>query len=206
MKFDYDRQKEKETEVLKDIENILREAGFGEGAIRIIAQELMTTAVRITPPEKEPIVMDLVTLNTSGRGGGRSTKPGNIFLNIGSLIDAVSSGVFTFAALTQMPWAAPLALLLLWNNMWRSCQVRLSEAEAVTLWVMWEGRDPKNRVKLEDIKPAADTHADKYQRPKMSEKDIEHALENLRSIGCIDLVDPESNTWWLREWIAPSYR
>lgn len=206
MEWDYERQKEKEAEVKGAIECHLREASVDEALVQTTAIEFLERAVRITPPEKEQVFMHLVTMAPSGRGGGRSSKVGNIRLNVRTLFEAVSNSVFTVISATQAPWAIPFAAILLWNSMWRNTQVILSEADAVTLWVMWQVNDSNKNVKFEDIKPAVDAHAWKYERQTLSDADIKHALKNLNEIGCIEPAESANGTWWLCEWISPSYR
>ena len=206
MEWDNERKTEKEAEILSSIENHLLKAGLEESSVNTTAKEFLNNAIRMTPPEKEQELMHLVTMAPSGRGGGRSSKAGNIKLNIRSLFEAVSSGVFTVISAAQAPWALPFAAILLWNSIWRNMQVTLSEAEAVTLWVMWQVKDSNKNVKIEDIKPAIDIHANKYGRPTLSNADINYALKNLNVIGCIKPAKSASDMWWLCEWISPSYR
>ncbi|APE05729.1 hypothetical protein BM528_08055 [Alteromonas sp. RW2A1] len=206
MEWNHKRKNEKEQEIQRAIEVFLRDAGLDKEIIKKTATEFLEKAIRVSPPEKEPVLMHMVTMAPSGRGGGRSSKAGNIKLNVRTLFDAIANGVFTVISTTQAPWAIPFAAILLWNSIWRNTQVSLSEAEAVTLWVMWQVKDSNKHVKLEDIKPAIDTHAKKYERPPLSEADIKHALQNLKQIGCIKTAKSAINTWWLCEWISPTYR
>ncbi|MBK1875206.1 hypothetical protein FE848_18500 [Marinobacter sp. 1-3A] len=206
MAWDYERKKEKETEIQGDIENYLREAGLDEPSIQTTAKEFLEKAIRVSPPQKEEVFIHMVIMAPSGRGGGRSSKAGNIKLNIRVLFEAVSGGVFTVISAAQAPWAIPFAAILLWNSIWKNMQVSLTEAEAVTLWAMWQVKDSNKNVKAEDIKPAVDSHAQKYERQTLSEADIKHALQNLKEIGCIKPAKSVSNTWWLCEWVSPSYR
>jgi hypothetical protein len=206
MEWDYDRKKEKEAEFLVEIENQLRLAGIPEGQIKSTAKEFFEKSVSITPPEKKAMVIEMITMHPSGRGGGRSTKAGNIRLNIGSLFNAVAGGVFTVISAAQAPWAIPFAGILLWNSMWQSVKVDLSENDAVTLWAMWQVKDTNKLVSEEDIKSAVDRHAAKYQRSTLSEADIKFAIKNLSAIGCIKRPRDDPNKWWLCEWIAPAYR
>jgi len=206
MEWDYDRKKEKEAEILAEIENQLRLAEIPEEQIKTTAKEFFEESVSITPPEKKAMVIEMVRMHPSGRGGGRSTKAGNIRLNIGSLFNAVSSGVFTVISAAQAPWAIPFAGILLWNSIWQSVKVDLSENDAVTLWAMWQVKDANKLVSEEDIKGAVDRHAAKYQRSTLSEADIKFALKNLSAIGCIERSRDNPSKWWLCEWIAPAYR
>ena len=206
MGWDHEKKEKKEAEIQCVIEAHLREVGLDEAVIRTTAIEFLESAIRVTPPEKEKVFLNTVIMGPSGRGGGRSSKAGNIRLNVGALFEAASSGVFTVISATQAPWALPFAAILLWNSIWRNMQIDLSEQEAVTLWVMWQVKDEKKNVKESDIKPGVDAHAQKYERQSLSGSDIRHALRNLNKIGCIRPSKTEKGTWWLCEWIAPTYR
>lgn len=105
-----------------------------------------------------------------------------------------------------MPWAIPFAFILLWNSLWKNLEVSLTESEAVVLWVMWQVKNNEKIVNADDIKPALDKHAEKYERDPLSNKDIEFAIRNLKEIGCIKKSKEGTNMWWLCEWISPSYR
>ena len=206
MEWDYDRKTEKEAELLVEIENQLRLAEIPEEQIKTTAKEFFEKSVSITPPEKKAMVIEMITMHPSGRGGGRSTKAGNIRLNIGSLFNAVSGGVFTVISAAQAPWAIPFAGILLWNSIWQSVKVDLSENDAVTLWAMWQVKDEDKLVSEKDIKGAVDRHAAKYQRSTLSEADIKFAIKNLSAIGCIKRPRDDPSKWWLCEWIAPAYK
>lgn len=206
MEWDYDRKTEKEAEFLVEIESLLRLAQIPEEQIKTTAKEFFEKSVSITPPEKKAMVAKLITMHPSGRGGGRSTKAGNIRLNIGSLFNAVSGSVFTAISADQAPWAIPFAGILLWNSMRQSVKVDLSENDAVTLWAMWQVKDANRLVSEEDIKAAVDRHAAKYQRSTLSEADIKFAIKNLSAIDCIKRPRDDPSKWWLCECIAPAYR
>lgn len=206
MEWNYDRKEEKESELLDEIENQIRLAGIPEEQIKTTAKEFFEQSMKITPPEKEAMVIKMITMRPSGRGGGQSTKAGNIRLNVGSLFNAVAGGVFTVISAAQAPWAIPFAAILLWNSMWNSVKVDLTENDAVTLWAMWQVKDVNKLVSEEDIKGAVDRHAEKYQRSTLSEADIKFAIQNLSAIGCIERPGNDPSKWWLCEWIAPAYR
>jgi len=195
MEWDYDRKTEKEAELLVEIENQLRLAEIPEEQIKTTAKEFFEKSVSITPPEKKAMVIEMITMHPSGRGGGRSTKAGNIRLNIGSLFNAVSGGVFTVISAAQAPWAIPFAGILLWNSIWQSVKVDLSENDAVTLWAMWQVKDEDKLVSEKDIKGAVDRHAAKYQRSTLSEADIKFAIKNLSAIGCIKRPRDDPSKW-----------
>jgi len=206
MGWDYKRKEERTIELQESIKKLLVEAGVSEDAKEQTAKELLDSCIHITPPEEKELLLEMVTMHPSGRGGGRSTKAGNITLNVRKLFEAVSSGVFTVVSVTQMPWAIPFAFVLLWNSLWRNLEVPLSEHEAVVLWVMWQVKNREKIVNTDDIKPALDKHAKKYERDSLSNKDISFAIEKLKQIGCIKESKEGKKLWWLCEWISPSYR
>lgn len=59
--------------------------------------EIIGNFIKITPPEKEKIRMDLILFRQGGRGGGRSVKPGNLLLDMRKLMTPIASGVLTTA-------------------------------------------------------------------------------------------------------------
>ena len=206
MSWDYNRQKEKTDELKQDIQCLLVKAGVSDEVKEQASKDILDSCIHITPPEKEEFVMEMIIMRPSGRGGGRSTKAGNITLNLSKLFEAVSSGVFTVASATQLPWAIPFAVILLWNSIWKGVHVSLSENEAVVIWVMWQVKNCEKIVDMNDIKPAIDKHIKKYERNALSSKDIKFALQNLNAIGCIKKSKKGADMWFLCEWISPSYR
>jgi len=205
MEWDLEKKDHMSKKIKTSIENYLRTAGIADEHIEQTSKEFISAAVRISPPEKERAVIHMITMLPSGRDGGRSTKAGNITLNIRSLFDAIANGAFTVTSITEAPWAIPFAVILLWNSIWRNAQVSLTETEAVTIWAMWQVKDANKYVKLDDIKPSIDAHAIKYQRSTLSAADINHAIINLIKLGSIKPIRGLVNTWWLCEWISPSY-
>lgn len=205
MEWNYHKKEKKEAEIRSTIETCLREAGLDETLIQTTAREFLENAIRVTPPEVSRVSLDMVTMAPSGRGGGRSSKAGNVKLNIRALFECASSGVFTVVSATQVTWALPFAAILLWNSIWRNMQVRISEIEAVTLWVMWQVKTQDLTVIEGDIRPAVDVHAKKYERQTLSDADIKYALRNLSKIGCIKPSKTGSDKWLLCERVSLEY-
>lgn len=73
------------------------------------AKEVLDNFVEITPPEKAPILIEFITLNSLGRRGGRSVKPGNLLLDRRKLFTAIASGVMSTVGVIAAPWTAFLA-------------------------------------------------------------------------------------------------
>lgn len=121
MELNYERGKQKEEEILENITSYLTQADVPEADRRQVAEIIASTSIHITPPEMERMVFHFLTLNAvSGRGGGKSTKPGNIRLNMRKLMEGVANGVFAVVSSYQIPWLAPFAFILLWKSL-RDC-------------------------------------------------------------------------------------
>jgi hypothetical protein len=206
MGFDIDRQAAKHAELVAAFGNALRQHRELVDS-EFAAGKILDAFCRVTPPEESEVYMELVTVASfSGRGGGTSSKPGNIRLNLRLLFDAVASGTFTVLSLKGAPWAVPLAAILLWNSLWRAAQVQLTEKEVAILWTLWRIRDAEKYVKEELLRPALADHVTKNGIAPITDSDLRHGLEKLAAIETIARSKRESAEWRLIEWIQKSYR
>lgn len=206
MGFDLDRQTAKRDELVTTLAEALRHYGCFEDTEEPAAR-ILDVFCRVTPPEEGDVYMELVTAASfSGRGGGTSSKPGNIRLNLRLLFDAVASGTFTVLSLKGAPWAVPLAAVLLWNSVWRAAQVQLTEKEVAILWTMWRIRDAEKHVKEDLLRPAIAEHVTKNGLAPITPSDLRHGLERLAKIETIARSKRQSGEWRLIEWIQKSYR
>lgn len=206
MGFDLDRQTAKRDELVTTLAEALRHHSGVEGTEEAAAL-ILDAFCRVTPPEEGDVHMELVTAASfSGRGGGTSSKPGNIRLNLRLLFDALASSTFTVLSLKDAPWAVPLAAVLLWNSVWRAAQVQLTEKEVAILWTMWRIRDAKKHVKEDLLRPAIAEHVTKNGLAPITPSDLRHGLERLATIGTITRSKRQSGEWRLIEWIQKDYR
>lgn len=207
MSWDHERAAEKKNELLSDLAQKIETNGTTGNYSNKIAKIIMDEAIRVAPPEKEKFFLGYITISPSGRRGGKSVKAGNIALNMRSLIDAVSNGAFAAVSSYQIPWLAPLALLLLWNSLWRSAQVTLSENDAALIWTMWVYRDRSNNEIAEaGLLDKLNEHLLKYSRNPVTDKDLADSLNALEQIQSIKRSGRTPGNWWLCEWIKPIYR
>ena len=105
MIFDDARKDEKAAEIVGLLRQTLRAhaPSVGDSA----ATALFAQFVELTAPEAPP--SSLVRVYEGGDGGGRSTKPGNVRLNMRKLFVAGASGALTLAGATVAPCeSAPL--------------------------------------------------------------------------------------------------
>ena len=207
MDLDYDRAKEKEKELISSLSSFLKSKSSLKDSFDQISNEIVSSCVSIRPPEKEQIIFEFMTMSPSGRGGGRSTKPGNIVLKIRKLIEAVASGAFVAVSAYQVPWLGIFGLILLWNSLWRAAEVDLSENDAAVIWTMWVHRDRQNNeISENELLVKVNDHLSKYERASITQKDLDFSIKNLAAIKCIKRSKRNPQNWWLCEWIATTYR
>ena len=211
MEYDYDKAREKQEELAELTKNILlkhnKEIGFNGNSSEAssLASKFIDTCMRITPPEKEEIVLHLITMQPGGRGGGRSAKAGNIFLNIQKLITAVAGGVITVGGAISAPWTLPFAAIIIWDSIYSGTNIEITEREAAVLWTLWKNRDPKCCVPNSGLLELVNTELAGYGRQSMSDQELIDILDNLVRMKCIKKSKSDSSTWWLCEWIRVGY-
>lgn len=205
MDLDSNRQAEKREELVTALRDALAQHA-GVSAAEDAAGKILDVFARVTPPKEGTVYMEMITVASfSGRGGGRSSKPGNIRLNMRLLFDALASGTFTVVSLKEFPWAVPFAAILLWNSLWRAAQVELTEKEVAILWTMWRIRDPDKCVKESSLLPALAEHVEKHKLAPITGSDVKYGLERLAKIETIARSRREANEWRLIEWIQKAY-
>lgn len=156
----------------------------------------------ITPPEIDTR-MELVTMRPGGMGGGRSLKPGNIWLNWRRLLIDGAESILTVVGAISIPWLIPLAGLVVWNKVWSSSSIEIDERHAVIIWAMWNNRDEENCIEIDKISDLVNEELRRYNRPMMNEEELNNMLKDLEKIECIKKTD--GNKRWLREWVKAVY-
>ncbi|MBC7129302.1 MAG: hypothetical protein H5T45_06200 [Thermoplasmatales archaeon] len=166
-----------------------------------ISSGIINHFLKITPPEME-LRMELIIIRQGGVGGGRSTKPGNIWLNWRKLLVEGSESILTVAGAIAVPWLIPLAGLVVWNKICSMLTIEITERHAVVIWTMWLNKDSENCIKGDVILNLVNKELSKYNRPKMNRRELHRILKDLKEMKCIE---EEGNKWWLREWVKVFY-
>lgn len=206
MSWDYEKQEEKSNELQNSLLENLEKLGIPELEAKEAAKQLFKTYVNVTPPEKEQVLMHLVTTsNFGGRGGGKSVKSGNIKLNMPNLLEAVSAGVFTVISVNAAPWAIPFAAVLLWQSLWKSIKIDLTELDVVVLITLNRLKNNSKVVveKVDDILIEVNKTLNKYERSLATKQDLNHSITNLDTIDSLDICD---SGLFIREWVKVRYR
>ncbi|PCI45227.1 MAG: hypothetical protein COB41_02280 [Proteobacteria bacterium] len=205
MSLDYERENEK----LKELESIVLSSLVDSGLESISAKDtsslILENFVTTTAPEKPEVLIALITADSfSGRGGGKSVKKGNIRLNMGTFIEALSAGVFTAVSAAVAPWAVPFAAVLLWRSLWKSAEVPLTQNEVVVLIVLHQMKDGKVVKKSDsEILKKVNERLEKYDLSSITTGDLKFALKNLEKIESIEKM--ENDDWFIREWVRVAY-
>lgn len=176
------------------------------GIVTSAAEEFLRAFVRIIPPEAAEPRMELIVMSRFGKDGGRSTKPGNVRLNIGQLINSLASGVLTVAGVWTAPWLAPLAALVIWNDLYARATVELSKDHATVIWAMWLHADPRRTVGDSDLLHLVNGERAKAGELPFDRIRLDEVLAGLAELRCIERSRQDTGRWWLREWVSVNYR
>lgn len=205
MEFDREKEAEKRSELLAQIQLALEQCGIPKNYSASSADNIMDACISTRPPEEPERFMHLITMSSMGSGGAKSTKPGNVRLNIGDLIEAIASGVLTGVGAVQVPWTAPFAALVVWRSLRRAAQVEISETEAAVLYTMWAHKDGNREVPDAGLLEKCNSLLKKYGRPELSKELLSKSLNSLENIASIQRSPKRADMWWLREWVSVTY-
>jgi hypothetical protein len=199
MREDRERATEKKLELERLVKDtVIRDASIsGE-----IVEKIIDSFCVIRPPEIE-YTTGFMTMDAGGMGGGRSSKPGNIWLNWRKLVVGGAESILTAAGAVSIPWLVPLAGLVIWNKAWSVLNIEIDERHAVVIWNMWKNKDEEDCIEDEKILPLVNKELSRYNRPIMNAEELGRILKNLERMECIEKSEKEK--WWLREWVKATY-
>jgi hypothetical protein len=168
-----------------------------------IAEFLLESFMDLTPPTKPELLLEWLTIRPSGLGGGRSRKPGNIWLNWRKLMDVIPD--ITIAAVggaTAPKWLIPFLALYVWNKLWSSSTEEFGEVEATVIYALWKHRNGESRISEDDGYASANALREKIGLPLLVRKDFDRAVNRLLGMKCIEI---DKGVIWLREWVRIQY-
>jgi hypothetical protein len=209
MNWDYERKAEKENELQYKLSQLLVSEGVDSSDSEIVAKELIKSITRISPPEEESRYIEFITAKSfSGAGGGKSTKPGNIRLNLNQLFGGLASGSLVFSGVTGAiaPWALVAAAIAFWSSIRGITSINVTENDIGVLWTLWKLRNTEGIVNEseQEILSATNNHLEKYGRNSIGVADVNAALNHLKEIRSIK---PASNGgWFIVEWVRINYK
>ena len=171
MDYDYNTLEEKKKELTLLVEQSIPDEYKAESEIvRLISESF----IRVTPPKEPEIVIEYINTFSGGRGGGRSRKPGNIFLNWRKLIKLIPDITIASVNTTTTPsWLLPFIALSIWNKLWSNANEELTREEATIILTLWKNRNSKNRISDSDGYERTNTYRKLIKLPLLSKSEYD---------------------------------
>ncbi len=170
-----------------------------------VAEETVRQFITVTAPVSEPPRMGYMTLREGGIGGGSTTKPGNVVLNLANLVRAIAGGTLTITGASASPWTLLIGALVTWDSLWSCLRLHIGEHDACVAWALWVNRDAHNTIAKADVIDAVAGERRAFGKQRLDSREIEDALRNLQKMRCIQQSGKNPDRWWLREWVAIKY-
>lgn len=200
MEYDYDALNKKKGELLRLAQQAIPAK---IGAAGNSAESLVQSFIRLTPPTEPEIEIGFITMDSDGRGGGKSRKPGNIFLNWRKLFEIIPDvTIASMGGATAPGWLLPLIGLDVWNKLWCNAAEEISEVEATTIHALWKNRNSRKRISEDDGYVKTDILRNDMGLPSLSRSEFDVAVNRLLRMRCVKI---EEGIIWLREWVRTSY-
>lgn len=169
-----------------------------------IAARIVDSFCSMSPPLEPPVFIEMITIHSQGARGGRSRKPGNLWLNWRKFSSDFGDLSLTVAGVVVEPKLIPLAALSIWNKIWSHSSIELSREHATVLYAMWQGRNYENKLSEADAFQKSGLMFQLNGWPPLAQQQFDSITEDLQQFQCIEKND-SNGTIWLREWVKKSY-
>lgn len=180
--------------------------GSGIEDLDHLTDEVVHQFADITAPYWEAPPSQLMTMRRGGMGGGATTKPGNIRLNIGKLVRAIATGTLTIVGVMAVPWTLVIGALVTWDALWSCLKLDMSEDHACVVWTLWNGRDDGDTIAKGDVLQAVNLERSRFGKQPLSPQEVDRVLDDLVRMRCVQQSKNDPNRWWLREWVSIKYQ
>lgn len=171
---------------------------------RHLADRVVNSFCATSPPLDPPILMEMITVHSLGRGGGMSRKPGNLILNWRKLAGEFGDLSLTVASVATESWLIPFAALSIWNKVWTHSAIELSKDHATVLYAMWQGRNVENEISHKDAFEKSALMFSINGWAPLERQAFEDIICDLNSLEAIETK--ESVSIWLRECVKTTYK
>jgi hypothetical protein len=208
MPFDSSRADAKRSELVALLHSRLVQQ-FGSptpDVLSRVSEALVEAACRITPPENPPLIAHLITMAPGGMGGGRSTKPGNVTLNVQKFLVALAKIPLTAAAVNARPWTAPFAFLVLWDELVSRVRVEIDEREASVVWTLWVNKDAEGCVAKDLLLGLVNDDRKSFDVAPLAADDLKESVKKLRKLRCVEDWPRDQSKFWIRESVGIIFR
>lgn len=168
-----------------------------------LATRVVSSLCRLSPPKDPPVVIEMMTVHSMGARGGQSRKPGNLLINMKSLVSEFGDIGLAGAAGAVDHRLVPLAALSIWNKLWAHTKIELTAEQASLVYAMWLQRDDGNLVSRADALGMCKLVYKNNGLPEPTSQDFDETVSMLLELGCIEWH--KSGKIWLREWVRNTY-
>lgn len=168
-------------------------------------QELVDTGfIVITAPQEDPPKMSFITIDClKNYLSGSSTKPGNIRLNMKTLISSIPDlTVCTFSIAMDNHILKLCAALEIWKTIQNVCTVDISKDQAFVIVALWKNCNSYQQITTEDGYTASAKLYQEYGEQPLTDIKYNQTLDTLIELRCIEI---EKDVIWLRERISKKY-
>lgn len=192
---------EKQIEIIDFIKEIIQNYAIqnneiiDELKVEKMSSEIFNYFISIIPTEID-ISYKSLTIQSGGINGGRSIKPGNIWLNWKKLMIDGSESILAIIGTASLPWLIPFACLVIWSKIYSVMSIQITERHSVVIWAMWFNRNQQYFIKKNKVMDLVNNELSKYNRPKMNQDELESILRDLVKMECIT---EDKNNWILKE-------
>ena len=169
-----------------------------------IAARIVDSFCSLSPPLEPPVFIEMITIHSQGARGGRSRKPGNLWLNWRKFASDFGDLSLTVASVAVEPKLIPLAALSIWNKIWSHSSIELTREHATVLYAMWQARNNENKLTETDAFQKSGLMFQLNGWPALAQQQFDSIIEDLEQIKCIE-KDSSDGTIWLRECVKKIY-
>lgn len=189
---------------IKEIRCSLGNYVHDENERDIIFRELINSEfIKIFPPEEDEPRFEMILLNSNGRYGGYSRKPGNIVLNISNVIDITSDIILTASGISfSSKVLLVTASIKIWNTLWSKSKIEIGEDHAIVLHSLWKNCDHNHKIKEETGFLKTNELRQEHGIKTLTKQGYTHIIDDLYKIKSIML---ENGVVWLRECVKITY-
>lgn len=156
-------------------------------------------ACEVATATRAPPIGRYISIKMGGAGGGKSRKVGNVWLDIRKLVAAFAKTTLSAASIAANPWTAPLAGLIIWDELVSRTTVEVEERDATVVWTLWINRDANALVAKHALLAMVNEERSLYGRAVLTAEELTTSLELLKKVGCIQEFDGDPLFWWVCE-------
>lgn len=206
MKDRFDLMQAKQVELAKIIsESIINLSPDSTLKITEIENSLLNGIyIDITPPQEEPPMMRMMTLDSlNNYKKGESIKPGNIRLNIKKLIESLPDITASSVGIVlDIPILKVCAALNVWKVLKNIMTIKIEKIHAIVIIALWNNCNNERIITIEQGFNCVNRLCRDLSKEEFNWEDYIQVIEQLEKNSNIKLGDYGI---WLCEWVSKKY-